>query len=899
MKKIIPSFTFLFCFCYITLSGMHPEELRCEYLVNPIGIDITSPRLSWKLSSDERGQSQSAYQIIVASTKETLAENIGDIWNSGKVESSRNNHIKYAGPLLSSCRRYHWKVRVWDKNGERSEYSNPAFWEMGLLDRVYWQGDWIGRTTDTNSLPSPMFRKTFVLDEGINDARVYICGLGYYDLFINGQKVGDHILDPGYTRYDKRMLYVTYDVTDLLNKGKNTVGVILGHGWYNVQTKAVWYFDRAPWRAAPKLLLNLRVEQQNGEFKTINTDNSWKTSTCPITFNSIYGGETYDARLEKTGWSKPDYNDSDWDNAIIVNPPGGILKAQIMQPIRITKTIPPAEVTEPKEGVYVFDFGQNMAGFAELNNISGPEGTEITMKYSERLKPDGTLDQGPIAVHMVDTDPPQRFQTDKYILNGQGNESWHARFTYHGFRYVEVTGAPSKLTKENLKAHFIHSDIPETGSFKCSNPMLNKIWENSRWAYLSNLQSIPTDCPHREKNGWTGDAHLAAEQAIFNYEPAAVYTKWINDLDDEQRASGELPGIVPTSGWGYDWGNGPAWDSAFLLIPWYMHVYYGDDRILTNHYAGFKRYVDYLVSQSSNCIVSIGLGDWSPYKSQTPEAITSTGYFYRDALILSKTAELVGKPEEALKYELLADAIKDAFNKKFYIPSIGSYSNKTQTALSCALYQDLVEPQNAHNVLSNLIDTVSAADYQIDTGILGAKYLLNALLQYNRADIAYKIINQKDKPGWGWWIEQGATTLWESWDGTASRNHIMFGDVSAWFFKALGGISPDPQHPGFKRFVINPRIIDDLNWVKTSYNSINGPIISEWTKEKEYINFNITIPVNSKATVMLPGTNTKQIQENGRPLDKIRGLNSVRVSKDKIVFELDSGHYKFTSARNN
>ena len=559
----------------LALASLAPDQLRCEYLPNPLGIDMPQPRLSWILESRQRAQTQAAFQVLVASSEANLKSNTGDLWDSGKVASDQSLHVIYAGKPLVSSQRCFWKVRVWDQDGKASAWSQPASWEMGLLSPADWRAHWIGRTTDTNYSPAPLFRRAFALDGKIKQARAYICGLGYYELHINGKKIGDHLLDPGYTRYDKRALYVTYDVTDALRRGKNALGVVLGTGWYNVHTKAVWDFHKAPWRSAPKLLMQLRVEYADGTIETIATDSRWLTSTGPITFDSIYGGETYDARLEKPGWDTAEYDDSDWSMAQVVEAPGGKLVAQLMQPIKADEIIKPAKVTEPRPGVFVFDMGQSLAGFAELS-LRGPAGAKVVMKYSERLAKDGMVDRADIQQHIVKLDPNQQYQTDTYILKGRGLETWHSRFDYHGFQYVEVTGFPGKPTLDNLRGVFIHSAIPVAGEFECSNPMLNKIWRAGRWAYLSNLQGIPTDCPHREKNGWTGDAHLAAEQALFNYAPVNVYTKWINDLGDEQQPTGKLPGIVPTSGWGYTWGNGPAWDSAFLLIPLYLYEYCGD-----------------------------------------------------------------------------------------------------------------------------------------------------------------------------------------------------------------------------------------------------------------------------------------------------------------------------------
>lgn len=880
-------------------AKLQPDELRCEYRLNPLGIDSPQPRLSWVLRSRERAQKQTAYQVLVAGSVGQIWANRGDLWDSGKVAADETAQIVYAGKPLTSGQGCFWKVRVWDRDGVASDWSAAAYWEMGLLAPDAWKASWIGRTTDTNYYPAPLLRRAFtVTNQEIARARVYISGLGYYALFLNGKPVGDQILDPGFTRYDRRVLYATHEVTSLLKPGKNAIGVMLGTGWFNCHTKAVWNFHEAPWRAAPKLILQLRMDYTDGHTETIVSDAQWRTATGPIVFDSIYGGETYDARLQKPGWTEADYNDGEWTPALEVKAPAGVLTAQPMPPIEITRRIEAVKVTEPKPGVFVFDFGQNLAGRAELD-VKGPAGTRVVLQYGERLGKDGLLDLKDIAQHVVKKWPEQQFQTDTYLLQGKGSERWHSQFTYHGFQYVQVTGWPGTPKPKNLTALFNHTAVPAAGQFECSNPLLNRIQRAARWAYLSNLQSIPTDCPHREKNGWTGDAHLAAEQALFNFAPATLYTKWINDLADEQRPTGELPGIVPTSGWGYSWGNGPAWDSAYLLIPYYLYVYCGDTRILTSHLDGFRRYVDYLASKSKDDgIVDLGLNDWAPFETKTGAPITSTGYFYVDAQITSLAARLSGNEAEAKKYADLAASIRKAFNAKFYHAETGQYDQGSQTALSCALYQGLVDPANQARVVSNLVAAVESRNGHIDTGILGAKYLLNALLEYGRADVAYRVATRKDLPSWGWWLAQGATTLWEQWNGTESRNHIMFGDISAWFYKAIAGIQPDPAAPGFRRFIAAPQVLGDLTWAKATYHSIRGPIVSEWELKKGDFLWHLVVPANTTATVYLPIRSTDSPQESGKPLGAIRGIRFLPADRERTAFEIGSGDYHFRGKLN-
>jgi alpha-L-rhamnosidase len=884
--------TYLAAVLNVLGEDLEAKQLRCEYLTNPLGIDTPRPRLSWIVESSEHGQKQSAYQILVSSSFDQLMNDEGDFWDTGRVTSDESLHIGYSGKPLPSSQRVFWKVRVWDRDGKMSNWSRIAFWEMGLLKPEDWQAQWIGRTKDTKSHPAPLLRRAFELEGDPVRGTVYVCGLGYYELHLNGKTVSDRLLDPAFTRYDKRALYVTHDVTPFLKDGRNVIGVMLGNGWYNVHTKAVWNFHKAPWRAAPKVLLQLRLEFADGRVELIGTDTNWKTSTGPIVFDSIYGCETYDARLEKKDWDKADYDDRDWQSAIIVPAPAGQLAAQMMPSIKTTDVLVPVKLTQPKPGVFVYDIGQNLAGRAQLT-VKGPAGTKVMMQYGERLHADGTLDTTDIAKHVIKKWPKQQFQTDTYILKGKGKETWHSRFTYHGFQYVQVTGYPGKPKLKNLKALFNHTAVPNAGQFECSNPLLNKIQTATRWSYLSNLQGIPTDCPHREKNGWTGDAHLAAEQAMFNFFPPAVYTKWIDDLADEQQPSGALPGIVPTSGWGYSWGNGPAWDSAFLLIPFYMYQYYGDAEILRQHFPGFRRYVDYLTSKAKNGIVDIGLNDWASFKTKTGAPITSTAYYYVDARITSLAAELSGDAEGARRYAKLANSIKKAFNRKLFHPNTGLYDNGSQTALSCALYQKLVEPEQRQRVLDNLIIAVEKNDNHIDTGILGAKYLLNSLHENNRDDVAYRIATQTDLPSWGWWIAQGATTLWEQWKGTQSRNHIMFGDISAWFYKAIAGINPDPDSPGFKHFIVKPQVLGDLTWAKADYDSIRGRIRSHWRIRNNEFRLELTVPANTSATVMLPAASADKVREGRHPATEVDGIKFLRMENNRAIFKVASGEYRF------
>lgn len=880
-------------------------HVRCEYRLNPLGIDVTSPRLSWIVSSLQRRQRQTAFQIQVASDPKMLQAHRGDLWDSGKVSSDQTLHVPYRGTALASYQRCWWSVRVWDKDDKVSAWSEIGSWSMGLLSADLWSGHWLGysqpysmpgelalKGTWRQTSPSPIFRKTFSLSKDIRHAALYICGLGFHEVYLNGAKVGDHILDPAFTRYDKACLYVTHDVSTLIKKGKNALGVMLGNGWYNDFSRSAWNFDQAPWRDQPKMLAQLRLEYTDGTIEFIVSDLSWRASTGPVFLDGVRQGEFYDARREMAGWNMAEFDDSGWKKPTVVSAPLGSLRAQMAPAIKVAATLPTVKLTEPRKGIFVFDIGQNIAGWARLK-VAGPRGRLVQLRYGERLNADGTVDQNEIKVYIHE----DAFQTDTYITKGQGPETWEPRFSYHGFRYVEVTGYPGTPTKEAIVGRVVHTDFDQTGQLSSSSDLLNQIQQSTLWSYRSNFQGFPTDCPHREKNGWLGDAHLAAEQAMYNWANGGGYTKWMLDIKDEQRESGELPGIVPTGGWGYEWGNGPAWDSAYLIIPWEMYRYYGDKEILRTHFAWFKRYVDYLTSRAENHIITFGLNDWAPAKTATPADVTSTGYYYLDAVITGKAAEILGRNADAQIYFTLADQIKKAYHKHFY-KGDGVYSIGSQTALSFPLYCGLVPESERDKVVSKLIANIRSQGNHIDTGILGAKAIFNVLSENGAADIAYQMITQPSSPSYAAWTLQGATTLWEDWAGKGSRNHIMFGDVSAWLYKNLAGINLDRQiagHEAFKKFILRPHLVSGLKWVAASYDSARGTICSKWEVQGNRLEWSVQIPANTTAMVYVPAVSASVVTESNRPARKAEGVSFIKLEEGYAIFAVESGSYRFNS----
>ncbi len=699
--------------------------------------------------------------------------------------------------------------------------------------------------------PAPYFRRVFKLDGDPANAKVHVCGLGYYELYLNGEKVGDHVLDPVMTQYDIRVNYVEYDVSEYLVKGENVIGVILGNGWYNCHSAEVWHFEKASWRDYPKLLLQL---ESSGK-KVLTSDVSWKLTTGPIVFDGLRNGETYDARLELDGWLENNYDDSNWKNAGIVSPPGGLLQPQTMPPCKVMQTLHTVDKWTLDDGTLMFDIGQNIAGWGRIT-VGGEAGAEIIIEYGERLNGQRGLDQSWIGKLLLDGE----FQTDHYILKGNGKEEvWEPRFTYHGFQYVNIKIKGNAEIKK-FEGRLVHTSFDKIGKFSCSDDTINKLQECTVWSYIGNFTGIPTDCPHREKNGWTGDAQLAAETGLFNFAGASSYIQWLDTVADCQRPSGQLPGIAPSTGWGYNWGSGPAWDSALILIPWYIYLYTGDLTPIKKHYEAMKKYVDYCTSMATDNIVSFGLGDWCHVDRDriADPALTSTGYYYIDTCLLAKFAKLTGRNEDYKSYSELAENIKLTFNAKFYRGD-GIYANGEMTALGCAIYQGLVADSEKHKVVEKLAEAVEANDCKADFGILGAKYVPRALADNGFAELAFRLITQPEFPGWINWLRQGATTLWEQWGGDNSRNHIMFGDVSAWMYQYLTGITPDPENPGFKHFFIKPNPVDGLSWASAEYLSPYGKISSKWEKDGEKISIELEIPEKTSATLIFPDEKSKKL----------------------------------------
>lgn len=871
-------------------------DLKCEYLANPIGIDVKNPRLSWRLKDLRTGARQTFYAIIVSTDSVSLGDSKnGQVWSTGKVRSA-SQLVSYQGQALRPFTRYFWAVKIWDQDRKVTTLSAVNSFETGMLEQKNWEGAWISDSEDVKLKPAAYFRKKFQASKKVVSARAYIAVAGLYELSINGQKVGNHRLDPVYTRFDRRTIYVAHDVTSLLKSGDNAIGVLLGNGWYNHQSTAVWDFHKAPWRNRPAFCMDLRIIYDDGSAETVTSGKDWKTALSPVILNSIYTGEHYDARLEQTGWNRPLFDDSKWKSVIYRTAPSKNIVSQAMHPIRNVEELTATSFIRVNDSTFQYDFGRNISGVSRIS-VKGKAGTVLRLKHSERLYENGRLDMSNIDEHYRPTDDQDPFQTDIFILSGKGTETFSPSFNYKGFQHVEVTvkGA-AELTQQSLTAMFMHSDVPMAGQISSSNKTLDKIWQATNNSYLSNLFGYPTDCPQREKNGWTGDAHIAVETGLYSFDGITVYEKWMADHRDEQQPNGVLPSIIPTGGWGYEWGNGPDWTSTIAIIPWNLYLFYGDSKALEDCYEPIKRYVDHITEGAPAGLTAWGLGDWVPVKSKSPVEFTSSIYYYADVVILAKAAKLMNRLEDHLRYTALAAKIKNAINDKYLNKDTGIYGSGLQTELSAALYWEIVDEDVKPKVAANLAKRVKDDNYHLDVGLLGTKSILNALSENGYAEVAYRIASQETYPSWGWWIVNGATTLYENWDIKAKRdismNHIMFGEIGAWIYKGLGGIKPDETQPGFRNVLLQPHFVPGLDQFQASHQSPYGLIESGWERNGDRLVYKAVIPANSTASLRLSLNAEEELYVDGSRVKQGESKRDAHVSTVR-TFELPAGRHRF------
>lgn len=893
-------------------SRLFVDHLKCEYKTNPLGIDMAGLRLSWKIRASQRGTIQSAYHIRAANRVEDLVSGRNLLWDSGKVKSNQSVHVVYDGPPPAARQRVWWQVRVWDNHGGVSVWSEPTWWEMGLLRTGDWHADWIEpdlKESPKASNPCPMLRKEFRLNGAIRAARAYVTCRGLYRMELNGQVVGDELFTPGWTAYIHRLQYQTYDVTELLKNGANCVGVILGDGWH--RGRLVWQDRRNLYGQKVALLAQIEVEYQDGRRETVSTDSTWKASTGPILKSDIYDGEVYDARLEIDDWSKPGLDDSAWSGVTVASHSKVLLVAPAGVPVRAMEEIRPVKIIETPQGETVVDMGQNMVGWVRIR-VQGPAGTHIKLRHAEMLDAQGNFYTENLRTAK---------QTVEYITRGKGQEVYEPHFTFQGFRYVAVQGWPSKLSLGDLTGVVIYSDIGSAGTFECSNPLINQLQHNIQWGQKGNFLDVPTDCPQRdERLGWTGDAQVFARTACFNADVAAFYTKWLADLAADQQPSGAVPHVIPNVlSLGAEQGASASagWADAAVVVPWTVYLCYGDTHILEQQYTSMKAWVDYMANRAGDSYLwntDFTFGDWLAFnttRSDYPGATTDKdlicqAYFARSTDLLQRAAKILGKEGDARKYGELLKKIKKVFRDEFVTPNARLASN-TQTAYSLALAFGLLPDAMQERAAQRLADDVGRFKH-ITTGFLGASLVCQVLGDYGHFEQAFMLLNRKDYPSWLYPVTKGATTIWERWDGLKpdgtfqdkgmnSFNHYAYGAIGEWLYRVVAGLDIDEQNPGYKHIIIQPHVGGGLTHAKARHDSLYGPIESGWRLAEGKMIVNVEIPPNTTATVRLPRAKLADVRESGKPLDDSEAITDTVQDGDAAVMRVGSGRYSFEYPR--
>ncbi len=911
--------TKLFLLFFITISfyltAQNPVKLRFEYQTNPIGVDVLNPRLSWQIKSETKGTKQTAYQIIVSSTEANLKKDLGDVWASGKVMSDKNLFVEYKGKPLASRQKYYWKVKIWNEKAKPSIWSETAFWEMGLLEKAEWTAHWIGKKGTEGKPPKAVdFQKEFMLKKRPVRARVYVSGLGAYSLVFNGKKIGNDILAPGWTHYPKTIHYQTYDIDEeSLTVGANFISGTVGNGWW--ASGLGWEKADARYSQGPnRLLFQMEFTYYDGTIDRVSSDKTWEVRNSAIIANTIYDGEKYDGRLEyNKEWTKADILD-DLTNQTALFPIGMMaggekevlfstssanLKASPTGGIKVQQELKAIAMTEPKRGHYVFDFGQNMVGYVQLTT-EGKAGKEIEMRFSELIDKKGMVDMANLRAIRP---------TDSYYMKGYGKEVWEPKFTFHGFRYVELTGFPGKPNINTLIAKVIHNPIDKRGTFKCSNPLINKIYENIDWSQRSNLISVPTDCPQRdERMGWMGDAQIFATTAILNRDVNGMFMKYMEDIKDGQADNGAVTDINPKVLIG---GTGkPAWADAVVVIPSRLYELYGDDRAIKDNYAAMKKYVDFINNEPSTKTNGIyhyeaswggqpfyGFGDWVPVEKSPSKPIGGAYQVYSNNL-LSQMAGAIGQVADQKKYAEMAQNIAKKYNELYFNNNTKQYEGATQGANLIPLNLGVTPETEKAAVAKNVIENVKAKNDHLTTGFLSTQMLLPTLSENGAHELAYKVATQKTYPGWGYMIEKGATTMWELWnsdtekpEGMNSRNHYSYGSIGEWFYKYLAGIKQDSKSVGFKKIIIEPMPVGDLNFVDASHESNYGVIKSSWTKAEKTMTLAVEIPANCSAEIRIPtfGNDKIVIKESGKIIKPKSIKNGI------AVIDVLSGKYNYIS----
>jgi alpha-L-rhamnosidase len=920
MKIRVAFFLLFFCFFLDASGDIRPVDLRCEYFEDPLAVDILQPRLGWINIADkgERMQYQTSWEIRVASTPEKLAE--PDLWNSGKVESDPSTLVRYAGVSLASRQDCWWQVRVWDREGQVSAWSEPAFWSMGLLEAGDWQGSWIGapwqgeeaiprpsrpRRIPGSSIeptlipgeippPAPMLRKAFKISGEIASARAYVTGLGFFELYLNGLKVSEDVMVPNVTLYGKRddlgpigalirdnfreyrVMYLAYDVKDLLEQGENVIGTILGNGFYNPAS----YWCQG--YGSPRFLGQLHVKYEDGREEVITSDQSWKASTGPIIMDMVYDGEHYDARLEKDGWSTVGFDASDWEPVVNRIAPEGILKAHMSPVDRIMEKLPPHKIEKLGEGHYRVDFGEEISGWVRLQDVSGNPGQRIEIKY------------------ICESSVGQ----NSYTMKGGGPETYAARFTWFVFREVEIRGWPGEITAGQIVAEAVYSNVETTGEFECSNPLFNKIQKIWHRSQTDNMHGgIASDCPHRERSPYTGDGQVACVTVLQNFDARTFYTKWIRDMLGAQNPeNGYVPNGAP---WQPGCGGGVAWGAALIIMPWEFYLQYGDLDMLRENFEGMMGYIKYMLTwtdedgimfsqapEKENPNRWMNLGDWCAPGELPPDEMVHTFYLWRCADLTAKAAKALGHEAETRQYGNLAEKTRQAFLQRFYDESKGTYGPAGGNIF--ALKMGVPEKQY-EKVIHALKSDIEKNDGHLDTGIFGTQFFFEVLSAYDLHELAYEAMNKKSEPGYGWWIQQGATTTWERWDGGGSRNHPMFGGGITWFYKVLAGMNPDPAVPGYRHIIFRPQPAADITFVSYANRTTYGRASIDWKKEGKKFIMDIAVPVGCTATVHVPSVEAGKVKESNRNPGQLPEVTFLNEENGYAIYKVGSGQYQFIS----
>jgi alpha-L-rhamnosidase len=897
-------------------ANLSVDDLRCEYLVNPLGIDATAPRLSWKLVAvrpESRGLSQSAYQIIVAPSEALVSEDKGNLWDSGKVVSSQSLHVAYGGKPLVSHAECWWKVRVWDQNGNVSAWSKPARWTMGMLEAKDWTARWIaldsGEETgdvatlskDHRRLPARMLRREFHVAGDLRRATAYVCGLGFFDLHLNGQTVSDQLMNPALTGYDRRVCYVTFDLTKDVHPGANAVGVVLGNGRYFAPRRAVPVPTRT--YGYPKLLLQVRLEYADGKVENVVSDNAWRLTTDgPTRSNNEYDGEEYDARREMPGWSLPGFDDSRWSPAAIVQAPGGTLEAQMIEPIRVCEILKPVALTNPKPGVFLVDFGQSYYGTVRLK-VTGPSGTQVRLHTSFNRTREGLLNAA---------NDRSALNTDVYTLKGQGVETWSPRFKGNATRYAQVEGFPGTPSLDNFEGLVTHTDMEPVGQFTCSNPLINRIYLNARWGTRMQNRSVPMEPDRDERMPWSGHPAKTSESEGYAFNVARFYDHFLHNYRTHQGDDGSLQEILPPY-WTFN-SKDIIWPSVITVIPDWYYNFYGDLRPLADNFECMKRWVLFhqkTYQKPDYTIDYCNYGDWvdgswikgTLDKRTTSRPLMSTAYYYNNCRIVARAARLLGKPGDAAQFADLAENVKAGFHARFFNPKTNRYESETQGSYVFPLAFGLVPEDHRAAVVANFVDEIQIKHKgHTSVGLVGMQWFMQTLTDAGRADVAYSVATQTTRPSWGYMVSKGATTSWERWDTdtqdggmNGESQKILSGNLEAWLYQTLGGINYDPEHPGFKHVILRPRPVGDLSFVHSSHRSLYGAIISDWKIEAGAFVWNVAVPPNTTATLYVPANDAAAVTEGNQPAARAESVRFLRMEAGAAVYSVGSGTYAFRS----